>query len=222
MKRLLLPILFLLLIGNCYAANEDLTTYTNAANLDVTSSNISWIRTDIPTYSYKDYGAAYFGATFTHYTEYLTTYQYSPSSDLDGVFVWAVSDTTEANHILLNAADKGLALNYDQFGGWGIYIWNYNGDGWDKCVDASTLVNNHTYVTVIGSGGTVTGYFYSDASRETLIDSIAVNYSDTYRYISAIGQGATDDVRLDGDIYNFDIGETAAETILLGTVISES
>lgn len=208
MKTKLLIILFLLMPCVCFSAVEDFSTYTEVdsnSRITVTSTRASRSIYQTNTgYVYKDFGADYFDE-FTHqFTTNFNTY----ANYYQRNTYWAVSDSADSQYGTLLGEDKGLAVLYGYYGASYVWIYNYNGDGNDNM--SAPASGTTLYVTVVNSSGTATAYFYSDSDRTTLVDSLSVSNSDTFRYVSPLGDGGQGYYY--GYTENLDLGSVSAST----------
>ena len=164
--------------------HEDFTTYAevdSGSDITITSSkmDVSSMRRDAVSHVSKDRTADHFG-DFKHLVDI-----YLGGIDTSAlVGVWAVTDSP-MTYQDMETANKGLSVYiYDLSGTLRIAVEDHENDNYDTYI-ASDSTNY--YLTIERSSTTLTCKIYSDASRETLIDTLTVTCETTpYRYIEGV------------------------------------
>lgn len=166
---------------------EDFETFTVVdEGADITVDSATKITVDsmiknVDSYVYKDYGSEHFG-DFEHLLKFHDT---SVAGTSDGLaYMYVLSNG--ANHTIADvaAANEGI----------GIYIANAYAVLTLRCWetdDADTVnLDNQTdyWLTISRSGTTVALDVYTDATRETLFDSISItSTTTTFRNLGVVG-----------------------------------
>jgi hypothetical protein len=175
-------------------ANEDFTTYTEvdaASDLTVTSAkvDVSSMAINVESYVYYDKGVNHFAGDFEHLTEI-----YIDSATAFGAYCyhWMLANTIDdAKGIKDSATEDALAVFwYREPGNYYIRL--------QEIVDATNQSDSYTcsadtlyYLKIKrteGSPSYLYCYIYSDASRETLVDTLTLTLTADLdlRYIYSI------------------------------------
>ena len=159
---------------------EDYTTYTEQdpdSDITITSSKIdvSSILRGVDAWVYDDKGSAHFDGDFEHLVEmYHTTGQWII------IALWAIANNVEAIVDWVSNSHDALMC------GW--YTWDWTPWVMLREIDGGTAYDDYWtspsastlyYLTIerdeaVGTYGTLYAYIYSDASRETLEDTLSV------------------------------------------------
>ncbi len=202
-------------------ANQDFTTYTKVdpnSRFTVTSTRItaSGLLRNEDAYNYWDFGAGYFDGDLAHL---ITT---KSETTTTGIAIY---------HGLFNIVDDFKGIK--DAGGDGIFIFNNNGNSIILSeLHAGAQYNDAFagslgtvyYVTferdeAVGTYGTLYCYIYSDASRETLVDtlSVALHEKEDFRYnmlVQSNNDGTT--TVFNGYVENLDLQEAVDGLSFMG------
>lgn len=188
-------------------SNYNCTDYTSGwvetdedSDITITSETITvdTIRRDAVSYVRKDYGAGYFGTSFTHYG-YVNASAFSGGA---GAFAyWAVSQAPLDSIAAMVAANDGIILRWSVSVGQtstSLVIIDYDTDNSDPLAfSVSPYLPGEVWFKVTRDGSTLDVDLYSDSGYSTLIPNgdlqITISESDTFRYLyGAIGAGTED------------------------------
>ncbi len=185
--------------GICFAATEDLTTWTEtdaSSKLTVTSSTAAFANTMGSTANItKDYGASHFG-------------------DFEHLFQAKISERAingAANPWAMGAASTGTEFRVDFTATTTVYLWaGLSNDSYSSLTAATDY-----YYKVKRAGSTLYLYIYSDSGRSTLVDTLSVSCATTaYRWLTMLGSGGFGNTTFYSK--DLDLQEGAASTIVLG------
>lgn len=197
-------------------ALEDFTTYSDVVDtwLTINSNDIESANSgqNADAYVMDDKGADHFGASFEHTlaTKNLDTNAYrqtgcwAVSNTVDDAQYWFVNDSQAAVADWRYATDLRLRLRESE------------ADDSDQSADA--LSNNTLYYLKVTrtSETSLQVEIYSDATRETLVDTLSITITDgrRYRYVAGFVNYNTGHFSAN-DIYveNLDLQEAAGPTI---------
>lgn len=139
---------------------------------------------DEDAYLYKDYGAGYFGTEFTHYLEVIP----------DGFTVVGINAIGTCWAITNDVEDWGdltrpfLGLRwYNQGANPRLELIEASApptEQYDHSIDL--VLGNRYYLTIVRDSTTLKCYIYSDAKRNTLVDTLTITLehpNETYRYL---------------------------------------
>ena len=174
----------------------DPNSHISLATVTASFANLS---NDEAAYVYKDFDAGHFG-DFEHLHELIIT-----AADANFyTALWLISNTI---------ADLSAHSDY------GMYLYSYQqtalyGGNWDtgNYDSGSFTLSNRHYLTTERSGTTQTHKVYSDATRETLLDTLTCTCgTTTYRYLYGLCSADASNSRDgSGDSRNLDIQEAVA------------
>lgn len=215
-------------------ATEDLTTYTETdieGRLTVTVPTCTFtnLQKDETARCFDDKGASHFDGDFEHLLEVKCT-------ACDGaatLFFWSmqlVEDTIRGAQI---ASSSLLGLELFGFGvnDPGLVLVEIDGGTFYSDSWSGAVVNTSYYLTLkrdesVGTYGTFYCYIYSDASRETLVDTLTITLHSSkkdFRYIYATN-GYEDPGNQEGSGYSkdLDLQEGAPPATTVSTMLGAS
>jgi len=230
MKKVLVPIfVFLFIALVSYAViYEDFTKYTEVdtdggitiSSTRVTLSNVYTNYHD--EYVYRDYGINYFGGDFTHY------------------FTVNCAEYTQGDYaivyVLANEIDDRLALKNGTYDHLCIFLWTgsgnnpnlylveFYGDGTNYETTAALSPPFTYYLTIIrneaiGDYGQLDCEIYSDASRETGVDTLSLTLREKldFRYLYPFSSYTENNPShtWTGYVEYLDIGRTPSKNVIV-------
>lgn len=183
-------------------ATENLTTYTETdteGDLTITATTATYtqIQKASAARCFDDKGAAHFDGDFEHLFEFKETFD----ETLSTAYPYAMTNIESTWYdIQVTQTDDAIGLSTYSAGATDhrLYLWEVDGGTGYNDSYLSIVEGTAYYLTIkrdeaVGDFGTIYCYIYSDASRETLVDTLSVTLHTSkkdFRYIYAImGKG---------------------------------
>lgn len=189
---------------------------------DYTKTRFSTRRND-SDYLYKDFGASYFSADFTHTLE-AEVNNYLNSGH---AVVWGMANAVDDFKGLRDASEDYLSLLFFQTNGTGAFLGRFDLNEADAGTDykdrspATAELDARYYIDVErvmgdSANGSLYARIYEDIHKTRLWDQLALDLRNDYdwRYLYAASSRDTgSDYRLFGAVYNLNLNEDDATTI---------
>ena len=211
---LIVTLILSLLTGVVYAANENLTTYTEIdpnSHIVVTADDITFtnINRNEAAYVYKDFGVDYFDSSFT------IDFDFNIDTQSSSFYLWTLSNYVGGFTNILADLNEALTLFYSFTYGTTPYLYISEADGGTIIDNEKIEIELETtyYVRIvrnetIGSYGRLYCYLYSDSERTNLITSEYIDldekYDFRYNFVCQTDNGVFESATT-GKISNFEL-----------------